>query len=515
MAKIYEYKDSILGIIHKNKRRIIASIRQNQIRRIKGIILVLIICMSNVFAIENNEIKYGEYKLECETYPYMYVTYHSVMQPVNIYYYLDGDKRQIAYCLDRGLIGPEKKENYITDVTSKIEDNKLRMIVLNSYPYKSIEELGLVNEYEAVFASQFAIWCYTSNINVDEVLPISQMNDRVVDCIRKIYDSRNNDIASYEINVLVGAKNERIEKIDGKNCVVKDIEVAGKNINSYNITCEDKNVKVIKDVNGYKAYIPLDTVKDKYTAKINVNFNANENVVLFGAKKTDDEQNMAITLNKTFDTNIPKSISFETSTTNLVVYKTDRESNNPLENATFSISDALGIEYGNYKTNDDGKIELAVKYVGQTDIKIKEISAPEKYVLDNNIYTYHLSGQKTYEANITNEHKKGKIRIVKKSKEYNEITKLDENTPLENVEFEILDTNMNKVDKLVTNKYGECESNKLNTGKYYIKETKTVDGYKRLEDLIEVEIVENNDEILVQIQNDNVQIKEKLPVTGR
>ena len=76
MAKIYEYKDSILGIIHKNKRRIIASIRQNQIRRIKGIILVLIICMSNVFAIENNEIKYGEYKLECETYPYMYVTYH-------------------------------------------------------------------------------------------------------------------------------------------------------------------------------------------------------------------------------------------------------------------------------------------------------------------------------------------------------------------------------------------------------------------------------------------------------
>ena len=515
MAKIYEYKDSILGIIHKNKRRIIANIRQNQIKRIKGIILVLIICMSNVFAIENTNIQYGEYKLECETYPYMYVTYHSVMQPVNIYYYLDGDKRQIAYCLDRGLIGPEKKENYITDVTSKIEDNKLRMIVLNSYPYKSIEELGLVNEYEAVFASQFAIWCYTSNINVDEVLPISQMNDRVVECIRKIYDSRNNDIASYDVNVIVGTKNERIEKIDGKHCVVKDIEIAEKNVNSYIITCEDKNVKVIKDQNGYKAYIPLDVINNKYTTKININFNANENVVLFGAKKAEDEQNMAITLNKTFDTTISKSISFEILTTNLVVYKTDKESNKPIENATFNISDDLGIEYGNYKTNDEGKIELSVKYVGQADIKIKEINAAKDYVLDNSIYTYHLNGQNKYEANITNEHKKGKIKIIKKSKEYNEITTLEENTPLENVEFEILDSNMNNVENLVTNKYGECESSNLNTGKYYIKELKTVDGYKILEDLIEVEIVENNDEILVQILNENVKIDKKLPVTGR
>ena len=74
---------------------------------------------------------------------------------------------------------------------------------------------------------------------------------------------------------------------------------------------------------------------------------------------------------------------------------------------------------------------------------------------------------------------------------------------------------MNTVEKLVTNKYGECETTNLNTGKYYIKETKTADGYELLKDIIEVQIKDNGDIILVQILNDNIKIDEKLPVTGR
>ena len=47
MTKIYEYKDSMLGLIHKKRRRLFAYLRQNQIRRIKAIIFILVVVYSN------------------------------------------------------------------------------------------------------------------------------------------------------------------------------------------------------------------------------------------------------------------------------------------------------------------------------------------------------------------------------------------------------------------------------------------------------------------------------------
>ena len=110
MAKIFEYKDSILGIIHKNKRRIIANFRQNQIRRIKSIILILIFCVSNVFAVENSNINYGEYTLDWYKYEYMYVTYHGVMQPVYEYFYKDSGKFPMQKPLLKQMLESDLKE---------------------------------------------------------------------------------------------------------------------------------------------------------------------------------------------------------------------------------------------------------------------------------------------------------------------------------------------------------------------------------------------------------------------
>ena len=65
MTKVYEYKDSMLGLIHKKRRRIFAYFRQNQIKRIKAILLILVVVFSNcsIFAVENNNINYGKYKI--------------------------------------------------------------------------------------------------------------------------------------------------------------------------------------------------------------------------------------------------------------------------------------------------------------------------------------------------------------------------------------------------------------------------------------------------------------------
>ena len=114
-----------------------------------------------------------------------------------------------------------------------------------------------------------------------------------------------------------------------------------------------------------------------------------------------------------------------------------------------------------------------------------------------------------------NEKKKGTIEIVKKTKEYNEYTKLPENSPLKDVCFDIYDENNNIVDTLKTDQYGYAKTKKLPIGKYYIKETITNEYYQIKTDKIEVEILEDDENVNVQILNDNVYIEKKLPITGK
>ncbi len=84
-----------------------------------------------------------------------------------------------------------------------------------------------------------------------------------------------------------------------------------------------------------------------------------------------------------------------------------------------------------------------------------------------------------------------------KSDEYPEnetkliIIKEDEETKekLENIEFEILDENKKVVySDLKTDKEGKIEIKHLIPGKYYIRETKTKEGYKPYEELIDLQL---------------------------
>ena len=66
--KMYKYKNIMLEKLQKQTRKINALIRQNQIRRIKVIMLVCLCVfnsVSSVFAIQNENITYGDYTILC------------------------------------------------------------------------------------------------------------------------------------------------------------------------------------------------------------------------------------------------------------------------------------------------------------------------------------------------------------------------------------------------------------------------------------------------------------------
>ncbi len=517
MTKIYRYKNSILENIYKNSRRINAYFRQNQIRRIKAIVFLLLFLNTSVFAItlENDKYEVGDYTITGEVDPFAYISYNGKQQP-NIMYSYNGNP---AYCLNRGLKGAEETTSgQIVNVKEKLGDNKLKMIILNGYPYKSVEELELTSIPEAIFATQFAIWCYTDNtIDINKIEPLSYMNETLVRKIKEIYSAK--DIPIEESNINVDIKDEKQKTVveDNRAYYVRKINIANlKNIDSISLECTDTNVNMRKlDDYTYEAKILADLVKNRYDAFIDIEIKANENVVLFGDSNDENYQNMALVIGKYYSPTVEYNISFEEKNTEIIIEKLDIDTKLPIPNVKYYISDNYGYTNKEYLTDKDGIIKINLNNSEDVVIKVKEKEVDSKYVIDLNSYEYVIKPNKDEHIKLYNSKAKGYIEIVKKTKEYNENTNLPENYPLKDVKFNILNENMEIVDVLVTNESGYAKSKELEIGKYYIEEVKTNKYYEKLNELIDVEIKKDKEVTNVQVLNANAFIQKKMPVTGK
>ena len=116
---------------------------------------------------------------------------------------------------------------------------------------------------------------------------------------------------------------------------------------------------------------------------------------------------------------------------------------------------------------------------------------------DSGLQSYALTGY-TYEDGTGSKkvyYTKNETKII--------ITKIDDKTgkKLEGVEFELLDKDQNKIyTEITTNKDGIATIDNLLPGIYYIRETKTLEGYQLYSKLIKVEL-ELNEETTVNVIN--------------
>lgn len=516
--KMYKYKNIMLEKLQKQTRKINALIKQNQIRRIKVIMLVCLCVfnsVSSVFAIQNENITYGDYTILCFKDPNKYISYMGKPQTNYEYYYIKDGIEYSAYCLELGKKGAEEKEEgYVVNVNEKINDNVLNNVILNCYPYKTIEELGLKTQSQARFASQFAVWAYVYGLELQYIEPLNDSYVCVVNAIKKIYNdglSQNNN-NNIELNDEVSE--QFVKDIENNKYYIKTLNLTrANNILEMNVFCSDKNVKILNNNGKYDICIPVEKVNDKYSVNLEISIKAKENAALFGVSTLDGYQNIALTLKNEFATSVNKSIDFNNTQSQVTIIKKDKDTNEALKGVAFSISlDAKN--YEDYFTDEEGKITYKLYNNSKQKIYIKEKNNLENYKENNKIYEIEISPNDYKEIEIFNEKKKGKIKVVKKTKEYNEITKIDENMPLSDVSFYIYDQNMNIVDNLETDEKGIACTKDIPLGKYYIKEYKTKDGYKLLDELIEVNIGKDNEIVLVDILNENIDINNTLPITG-
>ncbi len=194
----------------------------------------------------------------------------------------------------------------------------------------------------------------------------------------------------------------------------------------------------------------------------------------------------------------------------LTIKKVDAETKQPLFGAVFNLYDLRNNLLGEYTTDNRGIIEFP-KEIKAGKYKLKEVKAPEGYVLDETPKTIEVKSGETTEVIIENQLMKGQIQIIKKAADDNLITKDKAEALLEGATFEVYDKDLNVVDTITTDSKGVAITKPLPLGTYGIKEVEAPEHYlldgkvfyatlKVHDDLVCFEVLNTSEDVSVSVE---------------
>ena len=197
-------------------------------------------------------------------------------------------------------------------------------------------------------------------------------------------------------------------------------------------------------------------------------------------------------ISKTFSVTANTSMSkYTVNVKNLKIEGYKLVDQNNKEKTEFTNSEKFKILIPIQEVKQDGNFSIEVS----AQVATKPVFYGESR--DSGLQSYALTGY-TYEEGTGSKkvyYTKNETKII--------ITKTDDKTgkKLEGVEFELLDKDQNKIyTEITTNKDGMAIIDNLLPGIYYVKETRTLEGYQLYSKLIKVEL-ELNEETTVNVIN--------------
>ena len=238
------------------------------------LLITLISAFSNCFAFEvgrKDLVSLGS----CE----VYLKHEDSLKHTDYVVYKKDGKEYPAYCVDPELsgIGTSGIGNYAVDVTNKFKDVKLWRTIINGYPYKTIEELGVANRDEAFSATKFAIYTIYYNMDPSYYSPVDteagrrtyQALLRIVDNARKSTETPDNEQISIsaESDVWNVETNEFVSKIYTLNSKVSQgeyvVNISGTIPQKLKLTDLNNNEKnTFKIGEKFKITIPIKELKE-------------------------------------------------------------------------------------------------------------------------------------------------------------------------------------------------------------------------------------------------------------
>lgn len=462
-------------------------------KKILNIILVVFILINafqsyaNANLIPMEEVYIEDFG-ECERH----IQYHRESDGVWSYiitnmvgYKIDG-KTHYAYCMQRDRKGAGgEADGYNVKISDMLKNSEVWRAIINGFPYKTAEELDVKNDQDAFVATKQAIYCVMYGWNVDlRYVGVDDEGWRIVDAIRRIVNSaRNGTDTPDKTNLFTINKIGELKKESDKY-YSQEFEVHnGTEMESYEITniknfptgsfsvdMNNNKRTIFTSGKNFKILIPTDKIIENFEGIVTISGKLKTYPIFYGESYDKERQDYALTYDAFENISAEAILKVNAYKSKLKIYKTDSETNKPIEGVEFNFKYNNGKNIGNYKTDKNGIIEI--NNLRQGKIVITEIKTQNQYILDENKREIILEYEGEKEVKIENSRKKGNINILKVDKDDNKAT-------IEGVEFDLLDsTGKNIIKHVKTDKNGKAEIKNLDIGKYILRETKTRKEYK-------------------------------------
>lgn len=240
----------------------------------------------------------------------------------------------------------------------------------------------------------------------------------------------------------------------------------------------------------FKIAIPIKNIKNDVAGVVNITEAKVKTYPVFYANAYDEKYQDYITYaDPVEDAETSLLLKINAHKSKIKIIKEDKETHKPLQGVEFNVKYADNNEnIGNFITDEKG--EIIIQNLRPADIILTEVKTQENYILNTNQYDVELSFNSMKEITISNERKRGNLKIIKVDKD-------DNNVAIGNVEFELYSEEQKKViGKYTTDENGKIEIDNLRVGKYKLIEKKTNKFYNLGED---AEIVIKWNEITEQV----------------
>lgn len=366
-------------------------------KRINIVLLILLIIIFNfvilintVQAVEGEQIRIytkGEFKRIIKYNGIIVKTAHAV--------YEKNGQEYPVYCLNKDLHGVgEYVATYEVTEQGKITDIGLWRVIINGYPYKTLEQLEVTNEDEAYTATKQAIYCYIYNRGTENYSAIGDSGNRVINAINKILENAKKSTETTDSQIqVIQDENWNVEE---NKYISKKYEIKSNiNISKFLVDLENypKDSKITnlenqekKEFNSneqFKILIPIDSLENDGQLKIKIHTKLETKPIFFGKAPSSDLQDYALTAFSYEDIDTEIYQKYEKNSTKIIINKQDKETQEMLKGAKFEILDKDKNTIEIAETNDEGQIIL--DKINPGIYYVKEIEAPNGYQKNDEI----------------------------------------------------------------------------------------------------------------------------------
>lgn len=351
------------------------------------------------------------------------------IQVAKVFYKSDG-KEYPAYCLNVELDGVGKVDGYTVKVNKLVDNDEVRRVIINGYPYKSLESLGVNNVDEAFTATKMAVYCVLYDYDKDgykKFDTIGEAGERTLKAIKKIVTAaRNSKEKKQDANIYIEEVTNKwnIDSIEktfiSKEYVAKSsvdikqfsLKIKNNKIDGIRLTdLENKDVSTFNNNNKFKILIPIKNIKEEGRFDLNIEAQVETKPILYGEAPKSTLQNYALSA-LSYEIGINNSeVEYPKNETTITFEKLSEDENEPLSKAKFNVYDEnKKLVYENLETDKNGLI--IIKGIIPGKYYLREIVSPKGYEKYDEDIEFTIDYQDEKMISITNK----KIKIISRQK---------------------------------------------------------------------------------------------------